>query len=225
MAEAGEAQEVVKKEIETASHKFLEGVTDVQDSLYSVMADIPGVGKAESAAFDVAAASLRSFLESDPKLITANPRSIREEDRATLYPGQHAGVYLQFGLDDGTVLRMNVWGGLRNIAGSDYRDTVAAGAKQASHTERTHRVISKPTQINWQIAVPGDNGPTIDSWIVFNPGRENSDENFHQSRLRIEEERIDAIPRFNKDGYKFDEIKETIFTSVRELTNRIPSSV
>lgn len=219
MEELTNAQEIIKKEQEGAASRLINGLADLQDTLATVAEGNTDIlESAELTAFKYADESLLSFVDSGPSFQTASPRSVREDDRKKILPGQHAGAFLQFGLSDGTTLRVNFWGGLRTIASQDLRDGDITLSN--SHTIRTESVVGQKTHLNWQIIHP--NGLVIDSWIVYTPDNNGS---FKQSSLKVDGESIDYRPFIENKDSRFEKIKKDIFEPIGKLVKLIPSSV
>jgi len=219
MGELTSAQEIIKKEQKDAAFQLVNSLADLQDSLATVAENNKSIlDSAELAAFRYADESLLSFVDSDPSFHTASPRSVREDDRKKILPGQHAGAFLQFGLSDGTTLRVNFWGGLRTVVSQDLRDGDVTLSN--SHTIRTESVVGQRTHLNWQIIYP--NGLVIDSWIVHIPDNKGS---FTQSSLIVDGQGIDYRPFIESDDSRFEKIKKNVFEPIGKLVKLIPSSV
>jgi hypothetical protein len=218
MAEAKDAQEQIKIEQEKVARELLDGLVSLQDTLVLITEQSKDVGDEEKQALIYANESLMFFADSNNDFINARPRSIREEDRKKIFSGQHAGVFLQFNAKDATVLRINFWGGLRTVGTLDLQDSDKT--MRHSHTIRTDRVITQKTHINWQISYP--NGPTLDSWIVYNPDNQGI---FSQSTLKVDGESVDCHPHLTVDDSRFDQIKSGVFGPIETFTKLVPSSV
>jgi len=216
-SELDQAKDIIRKEQEKAAKDLLFGIVDLQDTLCMNFEENFKT-EPECTPFMYANNSLIQFLDANPKFIDAKPRSIRDEDRKKILPGQHAGVFLVFGLEDGTILKVNFYGGLRSLAEQDLKDKDTTLAK--SHTIRTDNVITQNTHINWQINYV--NGPIVDSWIVFDPNNHGS---FRQSSLKIDGEYIDCHPGIADSDQEGQQIKNEIFTPIGRLTKLVPSSV
>lgn len=218
MSEAIKAKEIIVGEIEKEATKLLDGITSLQDTLSYIAEEILEPDTSEKTATIYANDSLLSFVDSDPNFVTANPRSIRDKDRKSILPGQHAGVFLQFGLKDGTILKINFYGGLRTLSDYDLKDSDKT--LKFSHTSRTDQISIQKTHLNWQINFLG--GKTIDSWITYNP---NNNGSFQQSTLIIDNEYIDSHPGLSNNDPRFEVIKSTIFDTISKIVNLVPSSV
>lgn len=211
-------QESCKQEQEKYSRLLLSGISDLQDSLVLKIEENADIPPGEKTAFVYANQSLISFVESSElSFSTANPRSIRDRDRKSILPGQHGGVFVQFGLQDGTILRINFFGGLRTVSVSDLKD--GDTSLRNSHTRRTDEVLTQATHLNWQINYP--NGPVIDSWMIYHP----NDRVFQQSSLKIDGKYVDCHPGIGKKDKVFEPIHKEIFQPIGELIKLIPSSV
>ena len=218
MTEIPGALEIIKKEQEIAAIELINGIANLQDSLAYVVEKIPGIDAGSKASLEYTSASLCSFVDSNPTFKTASPRSIREDDRKKILPGQHGGVYLQFDLEDGTVLKVNFWGGLRTMSAQDLKDRDIS--LRFSHTSRTEEVLTQNTEVNWQIIFR--NGPTVDSWMHYNPGRGGS---FQQDALRVGGEGVDCHPSILNDNPMFNKLKEGVLNPINDLVKLVPSSV
>lgn len=211
------AQDLIKKEQEQAAKELLAGIVDLQDTL-SMKFEEKFKSEPECTPLMYANSSMIQFADANPKFIDAKPRSIRDEDRKKILPGQHAGVFIIFGLGDGTILKVNFYGGLRSLAEQDLKDKDTTLAN--SHTTRTDNIIVQNTHINWQMNYV--NGPVVDSWIVFDP---NNNGSFKQSSLKIDGEYIDCHPEVKNTDQGAQQIKDEVFTSIGKLTKLVPSSV
>ena len=216
ISETQQAQEVIKKEAEAAARQLLEGIADLQDSLSYQVENDPNSTKGDKEAFVYTYSSLWGFVDANPDFSTVRPKAVKNRDRKAILPSQHAGVFLQFSLKDGTILRINFYGGLRMISGMDFRDQ---GTPTTSHARRTELIIDQETQLHWQIDYP--NGPVINSRIVFDPRQKT----FKQSALEIDGESINFQPSLTKTEETFEKIKTAVFKPIEALVNLIPSSV
>jgi hypothetical protein len=185
MTEVSTDSENCKKELEMPARKLLSAISDVQDTLSMAVELDPEAKNGNADAFNFANMALMGFVDSNPTFTVASPRSIRDKDRKYILPGQHAGVFVQFGLADGTTLRMNIMGGLRTVSPNDMRDTDTS--LQISHARRTEVISEQKTFLNGQISYP--NGPIISSCIAFD---RNSNGSFIQKSLGIDSENIEA---------------------------------
>lgn len=217
MTETDKAKEIIRKEQEKAAMELLSGMVALQDTLCLRVEECGEINGGEEDSIVYANNSLISFEDSNPNFKNANPRSIREDDRKKILPGQHAGVFLQFDLQDGTILRINFWGGLRTVSTMDYRDSDTS--LRVSHTARTDEIAEQRTQLNWQLYYP--NGPTIDSWIVYNP---NDNGSFRQGILKIDGESVDCHPCISVKDSQFEQIKKGVFNPIEKLIKLVPSS-
>ena len=222
-------QEIIKNEQEKEAAKLLAALVNLQDSLLLVAEGtdkqraLEERSKEESpeiSSLRYATDSLIGFSDFPISSVVIRPRAIREKDREKILPGQHAGVFLQFNLEDGTILRINFFGALRSIDTTDLKDGNANFSLGRSHTSRTEEIIGQTTQLNWQVSYP--NGPTIDSWVVYSP---NNNGSFRQSILKMEGESIDIHPNLQNTDPYFKSIKEEIFTPIGQLAKLVPSSV
>lgn len=220
MTESDAAKDVLRREQETALLKLLPAYADLQDTMSLIIEGMPetDVPEGDKAAFIYASESIISFIDSDPKLLTVRPRSIREKDRNSILPGQHAGVFAQFGLEDGTILKVNFWGGLRTVSSMDVKENDLT--LRRTHTARTDAIASQLTHLNFQIIYPGDS--SIDSWISYNP---QNGEQFCQSKLIVDGEPINDYPRISGSDPRFTQLKNEVFNPIKELVNLVPSSV
>jgi hypothetical protein len=217
MEKGNSLQETLKKEQASAALELLNGMADLQDTL-SLEVTQGDSNAGEKDGFDYAGNALMNFANSEPIFLNANPRSIRDEDRKKILPGQHGGVYLAFSLKDGTILKINFWGGLRTVSGRDLKDQDIN--QLDSHTRRTDAVAGQSSHLNWQISLPG--GPVIDSWVVYNPNNKGS---FRQSVLEIDETEIPCQPWISADDPRFRQIKEGVFGPIEKIIKLVPSSV
>lgn len=213
------ATEIFKKEQESVVTELLTGMADLQDTLICVAEDSKGLTAEEIKALRFADVSLISFCDASPNFLTASPRSVRDEDRRKILPGQHAGVFLQFGLLDGTILRINFWGGLRITSTQDLKDKDLT--LSTSHTRRTEDVLEQPTDFNWQLSYPRS-GPFIDSWMRFNPNNKGS---FQQSSISVDGEKVDCRPTILSDDSRFPQLKKEIFEPIGKIIKLVPNSV
>lgn len=218
MTEITSAQETIREEQKVSATHLMNSLADLQDTLSLIVEEKSEDGCPEKEPFIYANNALISFIDSKPDFSTIKPRSIRETDRKDLLPGQHAGVFVKFDLDDGTTLKINFWGGLRTVTTHDFVDRDISLKK--SHASRTEEIIMQNTQLNWQIICP--NGPVIDSWIIYNP---NSNGLFKQSALKIDGEYIDCHPSLPCEDKRFAQIKENVFEPINKLTKLVPTSV
>lgn len=212
------AQEIVRKEQVNAARELIRGIINLQENLTVDSEKNQKFGEAERNAIRYANDSLEFFIQSKPKFNTIGPRSIREFDRKKILPGQHAGVFIQLFLNDGSILRVNFWGGLRTTVGNDLRDNDTTNRN--SHTQRTDEVTSQLVHLNWQIIFPGNQ--SIDSWMVFNPDNNGS---FRQDDLQIENNKVDIHPLIKAKDSRFKLLKENIFSPIEKLVKLVPTSV
>lgn len=215
---ADKANDILRKEKISAVRRLILGIVGLQDSLTVDVETNKDFEDAETQAIRYANDSLDFFIKSKPKFSSIQPRSIREPDRRKILPGQHAGVFIQLTVDDGTVLRVNFYGGLRTTVANDLRDRDPRGTH--SHTQRTDEVISQLVHLNWQI-IFADN-QTIDSWIVFNPDNNGT---FRQHNLQFNKETVDVHPLITATDSRFNQLKKNIFEPIEQLVKLIPTSV
>jgi hypothetical protein len=217
-SESTTALEIIKKEQEKAARDLINGMADLQDTLTLVLEENGDKNSGECLSLAEANEALISFLDSKPIFQTALPRTIKDKDRSRILPGQHAGVFAQFFLNDGTILKINFWGGLRTPAEQDLRDTDRS--LSVSHTRRTEAVLGQVTHLNWQIGFPG--GSTIDSWIAYNPDNNGS---FQQRDLLIDKVHVDCNPNISSNDSRFESIKKGVLTPIDRLVKLVPTSV
>lgn len=220
-ASTSRSEKQPRTEVENLSLQLLKGIADLQDTLALVAQENTDLGDGEKASIDYAAQALVSFDDSEPTLIHSGPRSIRDDDRRKILPGQHGGVFLQYSIQDGTILRLNFYGGLRTIDTSDNRDTSIH--PKSHHTARTDQIASQNTELNWQIIFT--DGFSIDSWISHNPNRKS----FMQSALiqteKNQPSKIDCNPNINSNDSRYEDLLGSIKKPINKLISLIPSGV
>ena len=205
-----------KEQIMIASRQLIGSMADLQDTLCLKLEGNEKSDSPEMVGVRYSSEALAAFADSNFELQTVNPRSIRDQDRRKMLPGQHSGVYAQFGSGDGTILKVNFWGGLRILTSFDLKD--GDPALRRSHTKTTDKVLEQPVQINWQLSLPG--GPEIDNWVVLN-----QEKGFFQlSSLLIDHEKIDVHPTIPRADKYFNEMRTSICSAMRDLTSSVPSS-
>lgn len=205
-----------KEQIMIASRQLIGGIADLQDSLCLKLESIETSESEEMVAVRHSSESLAAFADGAFVLQTVNPRSIRDMDRSKMLPGQHSGVYAQFGAGDGTILKINFWGGLRVLSSMDLKD--GDKALRSSHTKTTDRVLEQPVHINWQLLVPGSSN--IDCWVVLNQFKGF----FQLSSLQLDSKHTDVHPTILRTDPYYEEMKTRLSTAMRDLTSLVPSS-
>lgn len=218
LMEIDSPKDIIEAGKKEAASSLLEGFADLQDSFAVDVMGNSEMSENEKGAFDYAAQALVSFIDSNPKFIGASPRSIRELDRKRILPGQHGGISAAFSLEDGTILRLNFYGGLRIVTSADTHDADSSLAR--SHTRRTDSVLGQITHLNWQLSLPG--GPALDSWMIHNPDNNGT---FQQSSLIIDGQDIECQPAIKNGDTRFNQLKEHIFNPINKLVDLVPSSV
>lgn len=201
----------LEREIENSGLQLLDTICDTQDTFALLVKEDP-----EKTALEVVANALLSFSESNPQLISARPRALRDNDRVKLLPGQHGGISLQFGLNDGNLLRINAYGGLRGFSGEDMKDSDTT--LRRAHDVRTGSVLSQPTQINLHIKRP-DDSVLFELWIVYD-----LNQRIRLDKLSYEGECIDAHPVINSEDSRFGKLTSGFHKSLGTLVKLIPSA-
>jgi len=215
------AEDEIREEIVSWAQKLLVGIVNLQDSLTLIVENNDAAEEEVRNALTHANETLSIFNDSYPEVVAVRPRRISIKDRGRMLQGQHGGVTVEYSVKGGAKLKVNFYGGMRIPATSDMKDTDIY--QRASHAARTRDVASQPTNVNWHLSLLGDeDGPRVDAWLEYIPG---SKESFRQSALLVGGERVDVISSLGKEGYKFDEIKESVLSPIVRLTELVPSSV
>lgn len=119
--------ERIDVETQKQARELLNGVSLLVDS---VATDTGTLANGDLALLDTAAmieqcaAEIFAFMETPMVLISGRPREPRKKDRIRFLPGEHKGISLQFVGNTGETIRLNVYGGLRDLrAPEDMRDS------------------------------------------------------------------------------------------------------
>lgn len=199
--------QTIKKE---SSRGVLAQLVNIQDSLTFAMAE-----SQEKTVAQIASDALASFFDSNPNFVSATTRKPSDLDKTKLLPGQHIGVHIVFGLADGSILRINIYGGLRALANADMRDSDRT--LQHSHTNRTDAISSQPTFLNWYIKRP-DETTICNVWIKKTPN------GVSLNKMIYDDQKIDIAATINKGAYGFTKISDDLTKSINDLTKIIPGS-
>jgi hypothetical protein len=213
-----QANRPVKKEIgetERAAGRLLTALADLQDSLALKAEGCEGAEEVSGFVSD-AALLLCEAVDKKPKFGEAKPRRDSEKDRQRLLPGQHRGVHLEFGTDDGIVF-VNFYGGLRTAASGDWHDGDVSLTN--SHANRTDAVLAQRTFLNVQLSA---GGRKVDSWIAFDMGGGGS---FKQETLIVDDTFVDCHPAINSSDPNFEKMKRAIFDPIASLIKLVPNEV
>ena len=188
------------------------------NTLYDAQASFALMGSpcAEQDAAQNVADILLAYIESNPMLTGAAPRTLRPEDRIKLLPNQHKGFSLQFVLPGiGETLRTNVYGALREFGQGDLRDTDAT--LRNLHSSRTEAIMSQPTYINLHLKDIREN-TLFDLWMTYQ-----LNQRLRLDKLFLESEKIDFIPALTKEHAQFNQINSSLNAVIPTLARMIPS--
>ena len=152
--------------------------------------------------------------------ISVKPRQESGLDRTKFLPGQHKGVSIEYFTEPGPVGRINLYGGLRGFADEmDLRDSTAQMRRSFIHTDRTDKLLTQPTQVNFHIKSGAFGETWVDFWFEYKLNT-----SFRLSKLFLSGEKVDVMPQFGPKDYGFSDLKSRLHQFAGILIVLIPNT-
>lgn len=191
---------------------------DIFDSLATDILAAPSMNSEDRKRIESIQDKASAFLDLDVAHVGGGPRSLRQQDRGTILPGQHGGIVLNVATDGGYFGRMNLYGGLRMVnPDAEMRDTYNHG--NLGHATRTDRIVSQAIQLNFHVIDP-DAIKIFDIWIRYQLNN-----SFSLERVLDENGRLDAVARISQTDPRFADMASSLSRHSRVLTTLIPSAL
>lgn len=165
--------------------------------------------------------ALIAFTDSHIDTVIARPRTVRENDRVVLLPGQHSGVTVQYINRSGEVAFVNLYGGLRDAeSGYEIRDGSGIYLRKSdNHASRTDEVLSQPTQFNVHLR-ERTRGFTIGEFW----GRYHLNQRFGLSMVSWYGSRVNYSTTVDYNAPQFEDLNMRFMQNARNLLALVPSA-
>lgn len=205
----------VKEKLEVSSIELLDVTYDIFDTLTLPLNEqIPAE---ERAKLELINEGIQTFVNSEFILITPRPRQERATDRTVFLPGQHKGIFIQFVTESGDIGMLNMYGGLRDTAGTTETKDGDISMRR-HHTHRTERILSQPMHINLHLKDRTNEKTEIDTWLKYQLNRK-----FELVKIIIDGNNLDLFSQIDSANPHFAELSSRLHKCSDTLTTLIPS--